>query len=45
MGKNVFAFDVDNRSLAHNDNRKKDISILGERSTQELDDTTTTAEA
>ena len=32
-------------SAAHTDNKKKDISILGEEPAQELDDTTLTVEA
>ena len=38
FGKNVIIFGVDSSSLTHNDNRKKDILILGEWITQELDD-------
>ena len=36
---------VDNSYLRHTDNRKKDILVLGEGSTQGLDDTTVAAEA
>ena len=36
--------EVDMSSYVHVDNKKKDISILGEGPTQELDDTTLTAE-
>ena len=38
-------FGVDNSSLAHTDNRKKDILVLGERPTDGLDDTTIAANA
>ena len=43
-GKNTTMFGVDNSSLAHNDNKKKDILVLGEGPTQGLDDTTITTE-
>ena len=45
MGKNVIIFGVDMSSSVHIDNKGKDILVLGEGSTQELDDTTLTAEA
>ena len=45
MGKNVIIFGVDMSSSVHIDNKKKDILILGKGQTQELDDTTLTAEA
>ena len=45
MGKNVIIFGADMSSSVHIDNRKKDISILGEVPTQGLNDTTFTAEA
>ena len=41
----VVDFGVDNSSSVHIDIKKKDILILGEVSTQRLDDTTITAEA
>ena len=44
-GKNVIIFGADMISFMHVDNKGKDISILGERPTQGLDDTTLTAEA
>ena len=44
FGKNVIIFGVDMDSPAHVDNNKKDILILGEGSTQALDDTILTAE-
>ena len=44
-GKNVVIVGVDNSSSTHADNRKKDIIILGEGSTDKLDDTTKTTEA
>ena len=40
-GKNVIIFGVDNNFSVHIGNRKKDIPILGERPTDELDDTIT----
>ena len=45
MGKNVIIFGADMSSSVHIDNRKKDISILGEGTTQGLNETTFTAEA
>ena len=45
MGKNVIIFGVDMSSSVHIDNKGKDILVLGEGPTQELDDTTLTAEA
>ena len=42
--KNVIIFGVDNSSSEHVDNKEKDILVLGEGPTQELDDTTITAE-
>ena len=45
MGKNVIIFGVDMSSSVHIDNKGKDILVLGERTTQELDDTKLTAEA
>ena len=44
FGKNVIIFGVDNGSSVHDDNEKKNISVLGEGPTQRLDDTTITAE-
>ena len=44
VGKNVIIFGVDMSSSVHIDNKKKDIFILGKRATEELDDTTLTAE-
>ena len=44
-GKNVVIFGVDNSSSTHVDDRKKDIIILGEGSTDELDDIAITTEA
>ena len=44
-GKNVVIFGVDNSSSTHVDDRKKDIIIFGEGSTDELDDTAITTEA
>ena len=38
-------FGVDNSSLAHTDDRKKDILVLGERPADGLDDTTIAANA
>ena len=45
MGKNTIIFGADVSSSAHDDSKKKDILILGERLIQELDDTKLTAEA
>ena len=45
MGKNLINFGADLSSSVHFDNKGKDILILGEGSTQGLDDTTLTAEA
>ena len=39
----IFIFGADMSSSVHVDNKNKDISILGERPTQGLDDTTLTA--
>ena len=44
MGKNVIVFGSDMSSSVHVDNKIKNIIILGEVPTQELDDTTLTAE-
>ena len=44
FGKYVIIFGVDVSSSVHADNKKKDILILGEGPTQELDDTTLTVE-
>ena len=44
-GENVVIFEADNSTLVHIDNNKKDILVLGKDQTQELDDTTITAEA
>ena len=44
MGKNDFIFGDDLGSSVHVDNKVKDILVLGEGSTQGLDDTTLTAE-
>ena len=44
FAKNVIIFGVDQSSSIHVDNKKKDVSILGEGSTQGLDGTTLTAE-
>ena len=44
-GKNVIIFGADMSSSVHVDNKEKDILILGEGPTQQLDDTTLTAEA
>ena len=44
-GQNFIIFGVDNISSKHTDNRKKDILVLGEKPTNELDDTTVTMEA
>ena len=43
-GKNVVIFCLDNSLSVHADNRKKDLLILGEGTTDGLDDTTITAE-
>ena len=45
FGKNVIIFRSDMSSSAHIDNKGKNILILGEGSTQGLDDTTLRAEA
>ena len=45
MEKNVIIFGAGTNSSVHIDNKEKDISILVERPTQGLDDTTLTAEA
>ena len=45
MGKNVIIIRADIRSFVHIDNKDKDILILAEWLTQELDDNTLTAEA
>ena len=42
-GQNFIIFGVD--SSKHTDNKKKDILVLGEKPTNELDDTTITMEA
>ena len=42
--KKVIMFGADMSSSAHNDNKKKDILILGKGPTDGLDDTTLTAE-
>ena len=44
FAKNVVIFGADMSLSVHVDNKKKDILILGEGSTQRLDDTTLTAE-
>ena len=44
FAKNVVIFGADMNLSVHVDNKKKDILILGEGSTQRLDDTTLTAE-
>ena len=44
MLRNVIIFGVDRSSSVHVDIENKDTSILGERSTQGVDDTTLTAE-
>ena len=44
FGKNVTIFGVDKSFSRYADNRKKDILILGKNLTNELDDTTVTAE-
>ena len=45
MGKNAIIFGADMSSSVHIENKGKDILLLGEGSTQGLDDTTLTAEA
>ena len=45
MGKNVIISGVDMSSSVHDDNKKKNILILGIGPTQGLDDTILTAEA
>ena len=45
MGKNVIIFGADMSSSVHIGNKGKNVLILGERPTQELDDTTLAAEA
>ena len=45
MGKNAIIFWADMSSSVHIENKGKDILLLGEGSTQGLDDTTLTAEA
>ena len=44
FGRNYITFGVDMSSAAHVDNKKKDISILGEGPTQGLDGTALTVE-
>ena len=44
FGENVMIFGVDMSSSVHVDNKKKNILILGEAPTQELDDKTLTVE-
>ena len=44
-GKNVSIFGVENSSSTQTDNRKKDILVIGEGTTQVLDNTTITAKA
>ena len=44
FGKNVIIFGTDMSSLAHIDNRKKDILVLGNGPTDGLDDSTLTTE-
>ena len=43
-GKNVIIFGVDNSSSVHIDGRNENILVLGEGSTQDLEDATITAE-
>ena len=43
MRRNVIIFGADMSSSVHIDNERKEILILGEGPTQELDDTTLTA--
>ena len=45
MGRNVIIFGSDVSSSVHINNKGKDIVILRERATQELNDTTLTTEA
>ena len=45
MGRNVIIFGADMSSPVHIDNKGRDILILGERTTQRVDDTTLTPEA
>ena len=45
MGKNVIICGADISSYVHIDNKRKDILVIGEGTTQGLDDTTLTAEA
>ena len=45
MGKNAIIVGADMSSSVHIENKGKDILLLGEGSTQGLDDTTLTAEA
>ena len=45
MGRNVIIFGPDLRLSVHIDDKEKDILILGEGTTQGLDDTKLTAEA
>ena len=45
MGRNVIIFGANMTSSVHIDNKNKDILILGEGPTQDLDDTTLTAKA
>ena len=45
MERNAIIFGADISSSVHNDNKDKDILILGEGPTQRLDDTTLAAEA
>ena len=45
MGRNVIIFGTDMSPALHVDNKNKDNKILGEGTTQGLDDTTLTAEA
>ena len=44
MGKNVSIFGADMSSSVHIGNKNKDILVLGEETTQGLDDTTLTGE-
>ena len=43
MRRNVIIFGADMGSSVHIDNKRKEVLILGEGPTQELDDTTLTA--
>ena len=45
MGKNVIIFGFDMSLFVHIDNKGKDILILGEETTQQLDNITLTTEA